>query len=133
MLNASFPFHSAWLEAVESVQLGRLAVSGGYLGRENEPDHVQGLLRCRAAAPDRVDRRGLVRDVGPVVARQLAKFREPIREGLRLGANDVLLKCSCHVVKRAVDDLTIAAYNDIKTIRMRYGVSIELLSIGDFA
>ncbi len=34
----------------------------------------------------------------PALARQLAKFREPIGKGLVLPPRDVFLKCSCHVL-----------------------------------
>jgi hypothetical protein len=59
------------------------AVFGG------EPDHVKGLCRRRAAAPNRVNGRRLVGHVSPALARQLAKFREPIGEGLVLPPRDV--------------------------------------------
>ena len=32
----------------------------GRFGRQNEPNHVEGLLRCRAASPNRIERWGLV-------------------------------------------------------------------------
>jgi hypothetical protein len=70
---------------------------GRYLGRENEPHHVQSLLRCRPAAPDCVNSRCLVGDVRPTVARHFLQFSEPIGEGLFLPPRDMLGKGSCHV------------------------------------
>jgi hypothetical protein len=42
------------------------------------------LCRRRTAAPNRVNRWRLIRDVGPALARQLAKFREPVGKSLIL-------------------------------------------------
>src|ERR1700732_1445997 len=70
---------------------------GRYLRRENEPDHIRGLRGRRAAAPHRVNGRSLVGAVGPALARQLAKFREPIGKGLVLPPRNVFLKCSGHL------------------------------------
>jgi hypothetical protein len=46
----------------------------------------------RTAAPNRVNGRRLIRDVGPALARQLAKFREPIGKGLVLPPCDVFFE-----------------------------------------
>jgi hypothetical protein len=47
------------------------------------------LCRRRTAAPNRIDRWRLIRDISPALARQLAKFREPVGKGLVLPSRDV--------------------------------------------
>jgi hypothetical protein len=68
---------STWLETVERIgPIGRLAeLCGRYLWRENEPHHVESLLRRRAATPPR--RRSAP---GP---RRLASGRPPARAASR--------------------------------------------------
>jgi hypothetical protein len=56
-------------------------------------DHMNRLLRSSSPAPYRVKRRGLVADLGPVVAGQLADFRAPIGERRLLPTGDVFLHC----------------------------------------
>jgi hypothetical protein len=58
---------------------------------------VQGLLWRRAAAPYRVERWRLVRDFRPALAGQIPDFRAPVREGDGLEADELFLKCSCHL------------------------------------
>jgi hypothetical protein len=66
----------------EAVHICLTGADGGH----STLDEIGALVlfaQRRAAAPDRVNGRRL-RDVRPAVARQLAKLREPIREGLLL-------------------------------------------------
>jgi hypothetical protein len=58
---------------------------------------VQGLLWRRAASPNRIERWRLIRDFRPALAGQFPDFRAPVGKGLRLDADELFLKCSCHV------------------------------------
>jgi hypothetical protein len=51
---------------------------------------MQRLLRRRAAAPYRIERRRLVRHFRPALASQIPDFRTPIGKGLRLDADELL-------------------------------------------
>jgi hypothetical protein len=81
--------------------------------------HVKCLLWCRAANPNSVQTRALVRDFRPALARQFTDFRAPVGKGLRLDADELLLKCSCHVdffrleVSTSANDVEIACCRSV--------------------
>jgi hypothetical protein len=93
-----------------------LSLPSRHLRRQDQIDHVQSLRWCRATAPYCIKSRGLIRDIVPLLAREIAQLRDPIGERCLLPSGDVFRHCCSYHIQMLQCCLTECLVN-VKAVK----------------